>query len=573
MEAALEEMATAQASAQATAQQSALLHWLAGSSRPDAASNVERLLSMDVPTDTRDIHGFTAMASAARVGDASVVKVLLEHGASANLPTRDNENPPLFWAASNGHEAIARLLLAGNADPAQRNVQGDTVLLWACRGGEPSLVALLLEAAPELLTVANNAGFTALICAAAGGHAATLQLLLERAPEKGETDDATRDRMLYLEAKEAHGRSALHFAAASATESHACVKALLDAGADWRVRSDAGLTALGEAEKAKSGDAASLLRTVWMEAADADISRSAEDLELEGGTGAGGESKKVAKARKRRANAARNRDQTAADVIVPAACVEEATEEEEEEEGETDVHMAVAAPHNASAKGSNGHAAVDMVVPLSTALEDGGHDEEGWVRVNGRHREPAPKRQPAKRPTPAPPPPAKVPTPQEPKSQAPKSQAPKSEAPKPQAPTQQAPPPRAPRPPRVVETASEPARALPSISEETLAWQSFASRQPSLVALDVQLHHMLGADLDSLSMAQVSELLEVQRKLVGRLEEARLITVRRQEREVVEERMIQTFERIQIHEREAQQRLQEQQQLELRAIEALSEDS
>ena len=104
-----------------------------------------------------------------------------------------------------------------------------------------------------------------------------------------------------------------------------------------------------------------------------------------------------------------------------------------------------------------------------------------------------------------------------------------------------------------------------------MAWQSFASRQPSLVALDVQLHHMLGADLDSLSMAQVSELLEVSRKLVGRLEEARLITVRRQEREVVEERMIQTFERIQIHEREAQQRLQEQQQLELRGIERMIE--
>ena len=78
-----------------------------------------------------------------------------------------------------------------------------------------------------------------------------------------------------------------------------------------------------------------------------------------------------------------------------------------------------------------------------------------------------------------------------------------------------------------------------------------------MVALDVQLHHMLGDDLESLSMAQVSELLEVQRKLVDRLEEARLALARRQEREVVEERMIQTFERM----HEEQQRQQEQQQL------------
>ena len=79
-------------------------------------------------------------------------------------------------------------------------------------------------------------------------------------------------------------------------------------------------------------------------------------------------------------------------------------------------------------------------------------------------------------------------------------------------------------------------------SAETAAWLDFASRQPTLIELDVQLRHMLGDDLEQLSMAQISELLDVQRLLVARLEEARLNLARRQEREVAEERMIQVFE-------------------------------
>ena len=44
-------------------------------------------------------------------------------------------------------------------------------------------------------------------------------------------------------------------------------------------------------------------------------------------------------------------------------------------------------------------------------------------------------------------------------------------------------------------------------------------------------------------MAQVSELLDVQRGLVQQLEQTLVDLAIRQEREVVEERMIQTFER------------------------------
>jgi len=92
--------------------------------------------------------------------------------------------------------------------------------------------------------------------------------------------------------------------------------------------------------------------------------------------------------------------------------------------------------------------------------------------------------------------------------------------------------------------AEEEAEAM-AAEEEGAAWRSFAERQPSLMALDVHVRHLLGEDLDELSMAQVTELLEVQRGLVAKLEEARLSLARRQERELTEERMIQRFEDLQ----------------------------
>ena len=230
-----------------------LLVTLAGSRRPDACVNIARLLDMSIPVDAQDDAGFTALASAARVGDLVVVSLLLERGASANSRTRENGNRPLFWAGGAGHDAVARKLLQCSADPLAQNVQGDTCLLWACRGGAASTVALLLDVAPSLLAVPNVTGMTTLICAAAGGRVATLRLLLERSPTR-----------VLLDAQDRRGRSALHFSAGGGGESAAtCVEVLLGAGCDWRLRDDHGITALGEAERERNDDAASLLRAAW----------------------------------------------------------------------------------------------------------------------------------------------------------------------------------------------------------------------------------------------------------------------------------------------------------------------
>ena len=87
------------------------------------------------------------------------------------------------------------------------------------------------------------------------------------------------------------------------------------------------------------------------------------------------------------------------------------------------------------------------------------------------------------------------------------------------------------------------AELMPGELELVHAWRAYRRLQPKLATLDVQIGHLLGEKLDELSMAQITELLDVQRALVVRLEEARLSLVQRQERELVEERMLQEFER------------------------------
>ena len=91
--------------------QGALVLTLASSDRADAAANIKRLLANGVPANISDGAGFSALSLAARSGNAETVAVLLESGASANLPTRDHGNSPLFWASKTGHGTRSALSL------------------------------------------------------------------------------------------------------------------------------------------------------------------------------------------------------------------------------------------------------------------------------------------------------------------------------------------------------------------------------------------------------------------------------------------------------------------------------
>jgi len=115
--------------------------------------------------------GFTALHFAAFFGKPEAAKVLLEHGASVDVYTRNPfANQPLHAAAAGRHIEVCRVLLAAGADVNATQHGGFTPLHEAAQHGDVEMSELFLSAAaaPSLTT---DAGETAADLAAAARHA------------------------------------------------------------------------------------------------------------------------------------------------------------------------------------------------------------------------------------------------------------------------------------------------------------------------------------------------------------------------------------------------------------------
>lgn len=160
----------------------------------------------------------TALSAAAAAGKIDVVKYLLRKGAGVNVGPKKYR--PIMNAVYRDRTEMVKLLLKNGADlTALRNPYAD-VLVSACVGSPPALVALLLDADQGLEIngcVTNGRKAGPLHVAAEHGNTKVIELLLERGAEL----DARRGPK---------GETPLHWAA-RATNMEA-VKVLLKAGAD-----------------------------------------------------------------------------------------------------------------------------------------------------------------------------------------------------------------------------------------------------------------------------------------------------------------------------------------------------
>ena len=217
----------------------------------DAPELVGRILSRGTAVN-RDHGGSTALISAARVGSTAVVRELLRHGADASKATRDKGNPPLFWAAAGGHLEVADLLLGAArvavAGERERRLGADVGVPQRRRRERRGAAARGAGADRR----AERDGDDGAHVRAAGGHAEVVAALLS--PERAPPADT--------ETPDAHGRTALHFAA----QSEGVTRALLAAGASWRARDVHGQTAEGEAKKRGCAAVEALLHEAWVKA-------------------------------------------------------------------------------------------------------------------------------------------------------------------------------------------------------------------------------------------------------------------------------------------------------------------
>uniref|UniRef100_UPI00358F8F19 ankyrin repeat and SOCS box protein 7-like isoform X2 n=1 Tax=Myxine glutinosa TaxID=7769 RepID=UPI00358F8F19 len=158
-----------------------------------------------LPLDARDHKGWTLLHMAASRGSLACIRLLLQLGVDAKEQESKSGFSPLHYAAMNGGTAAARLLI-------------ETVKGYSPREGAELAMAELVEAR-------SFEGWTPLHVAAGCGHLSVQRLLLDL---KAQVDGLT-----------AQGVTPMVLAALR--ERPACVRALLEAGADVNAQQGAAL--------------------------------------------------------------------------------------------------------------------------------------------------------------------------------------------------------------------------------------------------------------------------------------------------------------------------------------------
>ncbi len=115
--------------------------------------------------------GFTPLHLAAFFGHEDAARLLLEHGADANVVARHQtiEVAPLHSAAARAHSSIVQLLLEAGADPNARQEGGFAPLHAAAQNGDRESAELLLEQGADRSATTDD-GKTPAELAGAAGH-------------------------------------------------------------------------------------------------------------------------------------------------------------------------------------------------------------------------------------------------------------------------------------------------------------------------------------------------------------------------------------------------------------------
>ena len=106
---------------------------------------VKLFLQAGFSPDTQDKAGVPLICLAARAGDRKITALLLESGASVNLPAGDRGGGALIDAALGKHTDILGDLLKAGADPNARSKDGQSALIIAVGLNDEPTVELLLK--------------------------------------------------------------------------------------------------------------------------------------------------------------------------------------------------------------------------------------------------------------------------------------------------------------------------------------------------------------------------------------------------------------------------------------------
>jgi ankyrin repeat protein len=188
------------------------------------------LLSKGAQARIRDVHGHTPLRHAFEVGQAAVMKMLLQHMGLQGLEERiEMKWTPLMEACGEGKVGLVREIVQHmeGQELEETDKRGRTAVHWAALSGHNEVVAILLSKGAQT-HIRDDHHDTPLMLAAARGHLGVVQLIIQHTGGQG------------LDATDAHGRTALHWAVLRGHE--AMVTFLLTQGAQAINADSSGMT-------------------------------------------------------------------------------------------------------------------------------------------------------------------------------------------------------------------------------------------------------------------------------------------------------------------------------------------
>lgn len=132
---------------------------------------IDPLLKAGADINAYDDRGFTPLILAAYNGQLATVEALINKGADACRPDRDQGNTAQMGVAFKGEDGIAARLLKAGCDVNARNKAGQTALMMASLFNRQAQVDMLLAAGADR-SIQDAAGRSASSVAADQGNAA-----------------------------------------------------------------------------------------------------------------------------------------------------------------------------------------------------------------------------------------------------------------------------------------------------------------------------------------------------------------------------------------------------------------
>ncbi|KAF2718690.1 ankyrin [Polychaeton citri CBS 116435] len=225
-----------------------------------------------------DDDDFTALHSSCVARDIECVRALLKHEANVHVKTTQGRTP-LHSAAQDSTPGIVRELIENGADPTTRDANGRTPFWCACDAKDGSEKAeILLNILEQKFTiqeinVPSIGNRTPLRSAATRGYVDIVTKLIDM------TSDAGLNVPEMLDIQDTrHRNTALH--RASIRGEHACVKVLLEHGANATLRNDDRKTAMELASALWQALGTAKYEQVVLLCASKDLERIKLDIDL-----------------------------------------------------------------------------------------------------------------------------------------------------------------------------------------------------------------------------------------------------------------------------------------------------